>query len=406
MSRSNIKDIGPGYGRVRRNPMFPTAGIMVPFGLYPLAAFPLNAGDTLENLSMSGRFISQPIKHPINGAWFEQWIAAVPLSLINSAFFTDLAPVTTGFTAAADQPRYFTKAGGLDLIKRAYDLVVAEYFTRVGATPPVNDGVTMLPRMGVDWTENLMLKPSALNVSLLPMQGVNTALTGIDLESERALIESSDYRDWVQQFGVKDPARNDIRPRILRYLRNWSLPQNVIDPASGSPRSAFYWSPTLKLEKRMRAPEPTIVLVLGAWRPQMFSDYLPQSYLSRMAGIKEWLPPHNEAAWSPIQGNDPLFKAGFGVVGDNLIFDRSDIWSRGEQFINCLPADSPYPVPVSTSTGVPGGQDQMRGKYPTAADINALFVTTTALKDRCLHYQAMLSTVVLGHAKQVAEATE
>ena len=94
----------------------------------------------------------------------------------------------------------------------------------------------------------------------------------------------------------------------------------------------------------MRAPEPTIVLVLGAWRPQMFSDYLPQSYLSRMVGIKEWLPPHNEAAWMPIQGNDPLFKSGFGVVGDNLMFDRSDIWSRGEQFVNCLPADSPYPV--------------------------------------------------------------
>ena len=92
---------------------------MVPFGLYPLAAFPLNAGDTLEHLSMSGRFISQPIKHPINGAWFEQWVAAVPLSMINSAFFTDLAPVTTGYTAASDQPRYFTKAGGIDLIKRS-----------------------------------------------------------------------------------------------------------------------------------------------------------------------------------------------------------------------------------------------------------------------------------------------
>ena len=314
-----LRDMGPGFTRSNRSPAFPLAGIMSPFGLYPMAAAPLFAGETLSAAFMSGRMETRPVKNPLNGAWCEMWVVSVPLSIISESLINDIAPSTAGFTAAADRPRFYTKSGGVDWIKLAYDKVVSEYFRRPGASGLQIDGVEQLPRMGVDWTENLMLRPASADPTKWPQQGVTEELTGIDLETERHLIEASDYRRFTQQYGVKDP-RDDLRPRIHRYVRSWALPKATIDTATGMPRSMFQWDLQLKLEKGHRMKEHSILLVLGAWRPLMLNTLTPWSFLQRMVGLKHWLPPRAEAAWDTIQGNDPVFKTGFGVVGDNLVY--------------------------------------------------------------------------------------
>ena len=108
------------------------------------------------------------------------------------------------------------------------------------------------------------------------------------------------------------------------------------------PRASFGWDLALRMEKGHRMKEHSLVLVLGAWRPLMLNAITPWSFIQRMVGLKHWLPPRADAAWDTIQGNDPVFKPGFGVVGDTLVYDRSDVFARGETFINCASADSPY----------------------------------------------------------------
>lgn len=396
-----MKDIGPGLRRQRRSPSFPLAGIMSAFGLYCSGAFPLLAGETLESLSLSGRFISMPVKHPISGAWLEQWVVAVPARLaLSEATVTDIAPATAGLTAAADRPRFFTKTGGLDVIKRAYDLCVAEFFQNASA-PPTIDGVSMLPRMGIDWTENLQPKPVSGDPTKWPVEADEQELTGMDLETERQLAEMADYRNWQQQFGARDPKR-DYRPKILRYDRDWTLPQNVIDPASGTPRSAFFWDRKFSTQKRFRAPEHMVILVLSAWRPLMYNGLTVASYLQRMNGLTEWLPPKNEAAWTTIGADDAVFAAAFDTDNTQLVFDRSDVWARGETFVNCSAAESPFPVPVSANSLESAGVDSQRGKYPTTAEVDALFVGATA-PQRVVHYQAMMVARILGHVREVKD---
>lgn len=400
-----MKDIGPGFARRRRNPTFPMAGVMQPFGLYPLAAFPLLAGETLENLNLAGRFISQPMKHPITGAWLEQWVAVVPMRLcMSEATVTDIAPSTTGLTAGADRPRFFTKSGALDTIKRAYDVVANEFFQAPGQTAPTVDGVMQLPRMGVDWTENLQPKPASGDPTKWPEKAVTEELTGIDLETERQLMEAADYRRWTEQFTGVDP-KSQLRARIIRYDREWKLPQNVIDPATGIPRSSFFWDRKMNLSKRFKAMEHSIVLVLSAWRPLMFNGLTVASYIQRMNGVLEWLPPRNEAGWSTIGADDPIFAAAFDTDNTQLIFDRSDVFARGETFINCAAADSPYPVPISANSLESAGIDSQRGKYPTAAETNTLFVGATAT-DRVAHYQAIAMARILGFVQEVADAEQ
>lgn len=396
---SALRDMGPGYGRSNRSPAFPLAGIMSPFGLYCMAAAPLFAGETLSAAFMQGRMQTQPVKNPLNGAWAEMWVVSVPLSLISESLINDIAPSTAGFTAGTDRPRFFTKSGAVDWIKLAYDKVVAEYFRRPGALGSQIDGVEMLPRMGVDWTENLMLKPASGDPTKWPQQAITEELTGLDLETERQLIEASDYRRFTQQFGVRDP-KPDNRPRIHRYVRSWTLPRSTVDTATGMPRASFGWDLALRMEKGHRMKEHSLVLVLGAWRPLMLNSITPWSFIQRMVGLKHWLPPRADAAWDTIQGNDPVFKAGFGVAGDTLVYDRSDVFARGETFINCASVDSPYP-PITSANGlVTDGQDGIRSKFPSVAEINSIFVGANAT-DRVGYYQAMLQLRVNGLVRQV-----
>ena len=151
--------------------------------------------------------------------------------------------------------------------------------------------------------------------------------------------------------------------------------------------------------------EHSIVLVLSAWRPLMFNGLTVASYIQRMNGVLEWLPPRNEAAWSTIGADDPIFAAAFDTDNTQLVFDRSDVFARGETFINCAAAESPYPVPVSANSLESAGIDSQRGKYPTAAETNTLFVGATAT-DRVAHYQAIAMARILGFVQEVADAEQ
>lgn len=361
------------------------------------------AGDTIMSSALRGRFISQPMKHPITGGWLEFWHAFVPMRVIGrTATVNDIAPSTTGLTYAADEPRFFGKTGQLDHIKAAYLKVVADYFTQTGVTVPTLDGVSQLPIMGTDWAENLMVRPASGNPTVWPVQGVTEELTGLDLETERLLLESADYRSFTQQFGVKDP-EVDNRSKIARYWRQWSLPQNVIDPASGAPRSAFFFETALQMEKPFKANEHGISLILASFRPVMFKRLSDSSIVGRMNGLKDWLPPRGAGAWQPIQGNDSVFKTGFGLVGDNLVYDRSDVFARGEYQVNCLDADTPFPVPRSAVGSATGTVAVTRGYYATSAEIDAMFVSATNPAAR-MHYSALVSQRVQGFIQNVAEA--
>lgn len=206
------KFVAPTLARYVRRPVFNLAGAMRPFGLYPIQASPVLAGDTVMYSMLRGRFISQPMKHPITGGWLEFWQVFVPMRVIGrTATVNDIAPPTTGLVYTADAPRFFGKNTQLDHVRAAYLKVVTDFFTQTGVTVPDFDGVKQLPMMGTDWAENLMLRPASANPAVWPQQNVTEELTGLDVETERQLIESADYRAFTQQFGVKDPGRTTAR---------------------------------------------------------------------------------------------------------------------------------------------------------------------------------------------------
>lgn len=414
--QSVLKTVGPNKGRFLRAPIFPCSGSVVPFGLYPAFAAPLMAGESVQLVNLRGTMISQPLANPLSGGWLEAWIASVPISGLDKSdpqtgtwkgLVNDVTPVTTGLTAAAQDVQFFTNVGQIDFIKQAYDLLVSEFFQAPGTTAPTGlDGnVVSLPVVGSDWAQNLQVIPATATVATWPEKSVSVDLVGMDLDTERTLVEAENYREWVQEYGVGDPEPKTYGgPRIHRYFRQWVQPSNTIDPSNGVPRASHVFAYRLGLRKGFVVREPSILLVLWTYRPQTFRRSFLGSYIGRMSGLKEWVPPRGNAAWSTINGDDPLFPATFdtGAPASDYAFDRSDIWAMGETFINRADASNPYPPP-SVGAGITNADTaSMRSRYPTLAEVKALFSTSTTVADYCAYYSALGGLRAAGQVKEVA----
>lgn len=397
----SLRSAAPGRFRQARSPLFPFGGTLLPFGLYPVFAFPILPGETVGKVEVRGRFISQPLKSPISGAWMEGWVFEVPLRLIEPNFFAQEAPSTTGHVAAALNQRFFTNTGQITLIQEAYNLIVQQFFTRENSVPPtVETGITQLPLVQVDWMDNMSAVPVGMVKANMPENFFTAELVGMSLEEERSLTETDQYRQFVQMFGPKDP-QDEYRPRLRRYFRQWGIPNNVIDPSSGVPRSTHFYDLDWGLRKGFYAKEPAIGMVLMAYRPQMYKNLALGSYLGRMVGTRQWFPPHGQAAWSIINGDDPIFPAGFDTGPSDWIFDRSDVFMRGEAFLNASAANNPYPPPASAN-GLSTTNQGLRGAYCSAAEWQALFANAGTL-NQLMYYQGLGSASISGLIKEVSD---
>ena len=83
----SMRVVTPGETRTRvqRQPNFPIAGSLKPYGLYPAMATPVLPGETLLDFEMKRRMLSMPVRHPLVGAWLETWLVYVKLTDIDPA---------------------------------------------------------------------------------------------------------------------------------------------------------------------------------------------------------------------------------------------------------------------------------------------------------------------------------
>lgn len=414
-----LQIVQPGMTRTRkkRSPQFPIAGTMKPFGLYPLWATAVLPGETLNNCETKYRLISMPVKHPLAGAWFETWTVYVALTDISESLATMFISDTqspTAFQATADQPRYFTRTGQVEYIKRAMDAVVFNYFRdeqEPGWNTRLIDGVHMAGRQNFDWAQNLMFQPATMNPALLPAampeSGTYTPLEIMKL----AGMSEITYEKYLMQYGVvkEETVKASRVPEILRYTREWTLPTNTIEPSNGRPSSAWAWSNTIKSEKPKRFDEPGFVITIGCVRPKMFDPTLRASMIGELWGFQDWFPVYNlEDPAAGIKTIDASHQVLARVGGaqpaatDPLIYDHRDLLAHGEQFVNDW-TTQPYRLPQSNNRSLADGATypNVRHKYPALADVNQLFTEsdqgTPAESRMRLYYEGIASAEITGH---------
>lgn len=377
----------PRIGRKWRRPKYRFQLQTRPYQVQPFLISPVLPGDTLKAGMFQSRVITDPIKNALTGWHQEYYFFYVKLmdleirDTIPELFMTE-GYDASALTRAANLKTYHP-GGGVDWVYECLRRVTAEYFRSEGEAWDVAmlDGLPIAKAFTNEdnWTDSLIQDDDAPET--------------VDAEDETGQMYGEEYAKWshMQQlkltaltfpeylqrvYGVVTESAKveSHRPELLRYVRSWSYPSNTIDATTGTPSSAVSWSVQERLDKGRYFKEPGFVFGVTVSRPKVYMSKQVGSGVSLLTNGERWLPsivlanePHQSLVNVPL-GTGPLPSmtddGGYWV-------DLMDLFLYGEQFINFDPTTAGKAmVSLPTVTG--------SIKYPTSADIDALFVAPAA----------------------------
>nr|QXN72837.1 MAG: major capsid protein [Microvirus sp.] len=405
---SPMQVLTPGAHRTRhmRKPNFAIAGVMRPFGLYPIVVHPVLPGETLKSANTRWRVISMPVKHPLCGCWLESWLFYVKLTDIDrelGQMFVSDTFSTTGYTAAANQGRYFTKAGQINWVEQCMTRIADSFFRNENEVGRTIDGVPMAKLNVMSWYQNMMFRPAEVAVDTTSPVDMDAQLKGWQMLQQMQMTELT-YEKYLEQYGVQSMKLGIGEPEILRYTRSWTQPASHVNPATGTPSSAWAWSDEMKAEKEKRFDEPGFILQVACVRPKMFQAGLLYSMVGNLWGFTDWFPAYNlsdpTAGVRTMPTTDPVFNSDLNgtEAAVDLLYDHRDLLAHGEQFVNSINGSNPYPLPYARGLSLLAAADaeDVRGEYCLSTDIDSLFVGTTEQTRYC-YYEGITQMIIAGH---------
>lgn len=385
--------------RISRTPTHNWYVAQRPWQIQPIFIAPVLPGETLKNVTMQARVVTDPIQNPLIGWWCEHYIFYVKLrdlyarDLLTSMVLkpeTDLSSLDD-----ATDVKYYHQNGtdlAINWPKKCTEVIVDNYFrneNEVAGDYTLNGMYTA----GVNINNAL---ESAINTASLEgaanvdqnlvstSAGQGDATTGVwTSEIERAMKEyefarlnkttDMTFEDWCSTFGVKMPTAELFKPELIRYSRDWTYPTNTIDPTSGAARSAASWSVQLRADKDRFFKEPGFLVGICVIRPKIYFQNLDSHFTMLMRNAYGWLPPSiaddPASSFLKVSAGDPPLDANTGAY----LVDIKDLFLHGDQFTN---------QDLSSTTGMnkvalPNAALTNR-RYPASTDADNLFVTTTA----------------------------
>lgn len=389
--------------RKNRQPVFPLAGTMKPYGLYPLMIHPVLPGETLQSVSTKLSLVSLPIKHPLMGAWFETWTCYVKFTDLDrdlGQMFVSDSYSTTGWTQGSSSSRYFTKSGQIAWVQKCAERIHDAYFVHDNETPRTIDGVRQVKLNNRSWYQNMIFEPAASAVPTTDASDTYADLQGWMMLQQMNMTELT-YEKYLETYGARPARLSEGDPEILRFSRSWTKPVNVIDPTDGTPASAWVWNDEIKADKPKRFNEPGFVIQLATVRPKMFQKYLDYSMVGNLWGFSDWYPSYTlddpTSSVKTINTADPVFNASHRTDAGELDmkYDHKDLLNHGEQFIN----DSTHPYTLYTSTYMQAQDastpEALRGEYCYSSDVDNMFVGA----DKRMYYDGITMLNISGHVQ-------
>ena len=186
------------------------------------------------------------------------------------------------------------------------------------------------------------------------------------------------YEDFLRSYGVSIPKAQDLggspdemfRPELIRHIRNWTQPSNVINPTDGAAKSAAYWKIAEKIEKRRFFKEPGFIFGISVTRPKLYLGSQKGAAVGLLNDAYSWLPAVT-AGYPYTSIKEVLDSATDGILQnqtEDYWIDVKDLFLYGDQFWNfALDAGSNNAPALPSAT--------LEKRYATDAMIEALFVT-------------------------------
>lgn len=376
--------------RVGRYPTHKFLTRELPFTAQPIMLARVLPGETVENIYMESRVITDPVLNSIIG-WKKQYfffyVKATDLlqTAIKEMFVDPTNAEIAGMDEAANIPRTYTAKGGIDWVGKCLDRVVEMYFRDDGETAASK--VTAAGDRIVQIRDQNFLDSLTDKDDLPEGDAISSATDAGDLDRLmdafnmlRAMgISDMTYEDWLRSQGISIPDRDENKPEMLWQTSEFQYPSNTINPATGAPTSALSW--VWKKGEGMRKffKEPGFVIGISVTRPKV--------YFAGLAGLNagfaqrawDWVP--NYTANMP-ETSLKFFAAGTGPLGDRQTdtdgywIDMRDELLYGDQFQNMtpFPANTANPATVGANHLLALPDTSLNWKYPTEAMIKSFFV--------------------------------
>lgn len=372
-----------------------------PYSIKPFFIAPILPGETLNELLLQSRAMTDPINNPFCGWWLEHYFFFVPwrgmpdFAATMKAMALDPTTSTAALKASANEASaFYTFKGGMDFVRECLEVVVERFFRDEGESWTASLDPLSLPKAIVDqsrWLHSLKLASATGDDTDLPGQD---ELEELDIlpgftnhyaqwEIMRDLnVTDLTFEDWLRSEGVNVPdediktgvPQDDFKPELIRFSRDWKYPSMAIDPTDGSSANRVQWSIAERADKRRFFKEPGFLFGVSVLRPKVYFGNQMGAAVGHMDSIFNWLP-------ALLQGHEytglkeVAFSATDGILqnqASNYWFDFADLLEFGDQFTTGTGSViNQYAHRVDLPTAA------MEKRYVSQANIEAFFVNGT-----------------------------
>ena len=344
----------PRNRRITRSPTHSFYVETKPFGIYPFMIAPVLPGETLKNLLIQSRVVSDPVASPLVGWWKEYYFFYVKLrdlpGGIGSAVETmllDPSATLGSVDGSSDSTVHYFKPGAGDAVNwsaACLELVVDKYFRDQDEAWNTHtiDGVPKSKLNNRDWMDSAFAQSEIEALAGDPAITPGEEFDDFEVRYRNWMIlrqqhlTDMTFEDYLATFGVNVPASQQKgKPELLRFTRDWTYPSNTIDPETGAPSSALSWSIAERADKDRFFMEPGFIFGVTVSRPKMYRVNQIQSASVMLDQATSWMP--------AILKDDPsssLRSLAAGAANNPfynmaLFVDQRDLFIHGDQFIRC-----------------------------------------------------------------------
>lgn len=394
MDQASIKVVEELHrtGRKLRNPIHNFQIRAKPWVIQPICIAPVLPGETLKNILIQSRIVTDPIVNGLVGWWTEQhWfyvkLRDLPTAMADAFVQLMITPgsTMTALNSAAKTDTYHGYATSIDTAQACLEAVVDRYFRdedeawNTAGTTLGNMPLAAITRLsgGPGWMDSLIdttLLPDGGATPTTNVEATNAALNTYEYLREMKFIDMT-FEDYCRSFGVNIPTAEEVnKPELLRSIKDWSYPVNHVEPTTGVAKSAVSWALKERVDKDRFFKEPGFIFGVSVTRPKVYfanqrsslSDFLdtPFSWLPALMGdrpetsLKEF-----------TNANGPLT----GTTNGYWV-DIRDLFLYGDQFVNfSLAATDDMSVALPTAA--------MNKRYVASADVDAMFVDAAGGKN-------------------------
>lgn len=404
-------------GKVRRQARTPVHTHLIvhrPWQIQPFMIAPVLPGETLKNLSVQSRVISDPIKAGPGNIlpwWCEHYLFYVKVRQlgpdVRAAFEAMMLQGTPlGLVDPVDlQTMHYGKT--VNWVNRCLNFVVEEGgFRNEGEAADVSE-IDGLPaaaahRHGQSFLDSLtadaaLQTPNDLQDPQDPLM-LEAYLEQYEAMRGMRLIDMT-FEDYLATYGVNLPQAALLeRPELIRMNSEWAYPANTIDPATGAATGAASFGIQFRADKDRFFAEPGFVFGVTVVRPKIFLanqksaavsmldtaySFLPRILASQPhISLREFLGGVDASATGPLRNQT----AGYWL-------DVGDLFRYGDQFTNVADAKG-------FNLALPNAAGEKR--WATLAMAKALFADDTK---SFIRQDGVTRLNVLGHPQTTEDMT-